>query len=850
LSAPQTDDNEKRLTRRGFIKWTTALAVAGAAAVGLGAGYGSDLLLRPTTEKTVTQTSTTTVAPPVSLHTPPLSAVDQSKVDGYVKALNDPHAGETIGYWGQRTMGGDVSDIVQLRIKNGVITALEPDETVNAGLSREDANNDLITKVSIKARSYSRNYALRKTWYAPERILYPMKRTSARGNTDGQFVRTTWDDALTTVANAVKATTDKYGPYSIYYNPLANWYPNGTTSWGTASFESHTWAQQYAFGTGGPSEVTQIFNAKLIVMWGWTPSDCQGTFMSYYLTLAKEKGIPIIDIEPRYGIDSEIMADQWIPIRPTTDTALMLAIADVLIKQNLYNKDFVSKFVYGFDKWSAYVTGASDGVEKSPAWAEAITGVPAATTTALAQLIANSTPVYFVANWGPGRQNNGEYFAWASYALSAMTGNMGIAGTTVCLPSYRGGVTAATGFSVPSPSSNYGQAKATNTAAVTNHAAAFNKMILMRPQVDAGTLSQANYRMIIGQTSTGPVPNIHMMFARSRYSLQTLSDIPGQIQAMKQLDFIVAIASDIRNSTASSADVILPQAEDGPETDMGYRSITGGFMYLPKLIATQGESKQYEWILTQLAIKLGIGSSYMPKYTTDDQWDSMMQGFAQQAYQTWAATDAAKALNPPAWADFVKKPIIKVPVTSPRIAFSDQIQKAVKFSTPSGKIELYSDYLAQGTTFLQTTKYGGYLDPMPVYKDALMGFYDPVVKNYPIIVLSSHRRYHLHWQQQSNPMLQDEVYRHCLWLSVSDANARGINDGDKVLVSGPAGQCTVEAYVTSRMVPGCAVLWEATFPKFNQAGIDINGCVNTVQTQNRDNAGMFPYASPIEVQKL
>ena len=138
--------------------------------------------------------------------------------------------------------------------------------------------------------------------------------------------------------------------------------------------------------------------------------------------LAKEKGIPIIVIGPKYTDAAETWADQWIPIRPATDMAMTLAVANVTLQGNLYDADFVSKFVEptGFQKWKDYVLGnapgydGSDGktspdgaIDRTPEWAAPICGVPAATIRAFAELYARSKPACLIFGVGGVRQTRG-----------------------------------------------------------------------------------------------------------------------------------------------------------------------------------------------------------------------------------------------------------------------------------------------------------------------------------------------------------------------------------------------------------------------------------------------------------
>ncbi len=835
MSEKKDTSTDKKISRRSMLKWTGALAAA--AVVTAVAGYEVYQFLNP----------------PLSFK-PPLSASVQARRDAIVQNLIARHQGETVGYWGAGTMGGDLVDVTKLRIKDGIVTTTEPDDTINPNTTIEDADPNLILTGMIKNRGYARNYAGRKSWYSAYRVIYPMKRTSTpRGTLDGKFVRISWEEALNTVATQMATMKDKYGPYSIAYNPVAAWQGCGVVSWGVASWESHTFATTRCLGSSSSTVLPSHFNAKLIVFWSVNPSDVGATYVPYYFQLAKEKGIPMINIGPRYGIDAEIQADQWIPIRTSTDTAMALAMANVLIKENLYDKTFVDKFVWdvGFQKWKDYVMGVTDKVEKTPEWAEKITGVPAQTITELARLIAKSTPCLFVTGAGMGRQNQGYTIAWAGQALSALTGNIGKDGTNVCTGSNRPML--GNSLSTPNPSAQYGQKAGTFTAPTTYHAAAYQDAVLLRPQIDSGVMTAAQYRNAVGAATTDPINNLHMAFSPSRYSVNDQPDINRQVKTFQALDFVVATTSDM-SPTARTADIILPWTEDGPEMNSGFKGIMAGMMLSAKLVPAQGEAMDRTWMYTELAKRLGFVDKYMPDYTTADKWDALMVSYNQKAYEAWAASASIAPLKPPSWADFVKNPVFRAPWGQPTIGYDAQINKGQKFTTPSGKIEFYSDELGKGVDYLKTTRYGGYVDPMPMYGSdvgpyVVDGFGDTTKPNYPLTCSSSHRRYHLHHRWDLNPLLRDEVYRHSIWLSVADAAARGIKDGDTVLVSNDQGKITVTAYVTSRMVPGCTVVFENAHADVDQSGVDRRGCINMLVSTKRDFAGMFPFCTRVQVAK-
>ncbi len=304
MSAAEPDIRKKKLTRRGFLKWTTALAVVGAAAVGIGAGYGSDLLLRPNTEKTTTETttktgtvtlpgqtstetttSTKTVTAPVQTlsYVPPLSPEVQTLVNKFIQDRQSLHSGEEMFYaaLGEWPPDGEfaTAGMIKVRTKNGVITTTEPDDSINPGVAIEDKaiSWDAVMQQLVQGRTLARLYAYPEYLYHPQRVLYPMKRVGGtRGYPNGTFVRITWDEALTTVATKMTETKAKYGNYSINSNPLASWFGCDAEGWGCDSNEAKAFAYRFVYGTGygmgcGMSDFSEspnMFSAKLIILVG------------------------------------------------------------------------------------------------------------------------------------------------------------------------------------------------------------------------------------------------------------------------------------------------------------------------------------------------------------------------------------------------------------------------------------------------------------------------------------------------------------------------------------------------------------------------------------------------------
>ena len=294
----------------------------------------------------------------------------------------------------------------------------------------------------------------------PDRLIHPMRRVGPRGA--GQFERIGWDEALDEVARQMLRIREAHGPAAILdcsrtgslsmlhsrstVKRLLYMFGGCTELWTNISAEAEVFAVRQTYGAkadykSAGREPTDYVNSRLIVMWGWSPADGTfGTGTLQYLKLAKRRGVKIICVDPRRTRTSWELADQHVFINPATDTAALIAMAYVILTEGLHDQAYLDRHVLGFDEahlppgapagasYRSYLLGETDGVPKTPEWAAAITGVPAATLRALAIEYATSKPAALQTGYAPGRTLYGEQFHRAAYALCAMTGSVGIPG--------------------------------------------------------------------------------------------------------------------------------------------------------------------------------------------------------------------------------------------------------------------------------------------------------------------------------------------------------------------------------------------------------------------------------------
>jgi anaerobic dimethyl sulfoxide reductase subunit A len=492
----------------------------------------------------------------------------------------------------------------------------------------------------------------------------------------------------------------------------------------------------------------------------------------------------------------------------------------------------------GFSKWKDYVLGNSAGpdgaIDRTPEWAEKICGVPSETIREFARLYAKSKPTHWNVSWSFARLAYGENPARAAAALQAMTGNIGIsggggefAGGWVARGAYRG------------VSLDWGRTAATYKAPTLFMNWKWADMVLLREKFESGELSKEQYHSMIGNPATNPTPNAKMLFTSKNIMNQNIN-INKQRQAMNKLDFIVATTIHM-TPTAKMADIVLPVADTMFEDYF----FAGGPLYSPKLVNPPGEAKAKLWIDTKLAERLGVLDKFMPKYTSDDNFDAMIEDVYKAGFEAWAKANGVNL----SWDEYKVKPIIRVEASAPySVPLQDYIQKGKAFSTSSGKLEIYSKYLAE--TDLTKTKYGGPIAPMPVYEAPWDGFFDPQVNKYPLTCMTPHGVYRIHSVQDDNPSLRNETYRHAIWLSVSDAKVRGIKDGDMVRVFNDVGEMVIPAYVTSKIVPGTACLYQGAWFEPTASGVDRRGAPNALTHDKPNPSGAWPFHTNVEVEKF
>ncbi|HYG56795.1 MAG TPA: molybdopterin-dependent oxidoreductase, partial [Symbiobacteriaceae bacterium] len=305
-------------------------------------------------------------------------------------------------------------------------------------------------------RGCARGRSQRQQVLGADRLKYPMKRKNwapgggkkeLRGK--DEWVRISWDEALDIVAEEIKKAHAAGGPKAIMApraeSRLLNAMGGAITTWGVTSEGAWPQVEAKMYGSYPPvvSDRMQWRKAKLIVLWSQNQAWSSAGLPAYNLLACKKAGAKIICVDPMYSATAQALADEWIPVRPGTDAALLIGMAHYMITNNLQDQAFLDKYALGFDKdhmppgadpkenFKDYVLGTYDGVPKTPEWASEICGTDPQVIRQFAQECATTKPMIWSSSAAASRTSLGQQYCQAYLTVGWMTGNVGLPGAGI-----------------------------------------------------------------------------------------------------------------------------------------------------------------------------------------------------------------------------------------------------------------------------------------------------------------------------------------------------------------------------------------------------------------------------------
>lgn len=706
-------------------------------------------------------------------------------------------------------------------VQGGRITHLEADD-------RPDNLASPQLRACIRGRAYLRRQ------YHPDRLMQPLKRIGPRG--EGKFTGISWDEAFDTVANQMQRIRKKYGNSALFV-------PYGTGSYNQLNgsqvarrlmnlsggclgiYNSYSWAAINAatptvYGTLVTGNQRQDWlNSKYIIMWGWNPAEMRdGTNSDYFIKLARQNGARVVCIDPRHSLSAATLADEWIPIRPGTDAAMMSAMAYVMLTESLYDSEFVRTHCIGFDRsqmpfgteemesYTDYLLGRVDGKAKTPAWAEAITAVPEETISRIAHEYASIKPGVLYQGYGMQRRAYGEQVVRAGCVLAAMTGNVGISGGW------------ASGLGLPVP---HGGSRWDIFPTGENPVKASIPVFLWSEAVVRGASMTAEDGLIGADKLETNIKLIYSVASNTIINQHADTNRNAQILMDESKVELIAVQDNFMTPTARFADIILPactQFETWGVED-GWK-FSDEVILQPKLVEPPGMCLSDYRICAGIAERLGIG-------------DEFTQNRDERAWVDWCLTEYRNNGFPglPNLNEFLRRNIgvFTNPVTRPGVALQDFRRDPLNhpLNTPSGLIEIFSHQLFELNDPTEIPAIPKYIEE---WSSPFKRTRDSEDLEFPLQAIGHHSLNRVHSTHDNNDWLK-EAFPQRVFMNPLDAEKRGILDGDRVLIYNKRGAVSLPCRITPRILPGVVDIPEGAWWTPDKNGVDQGGNINVLTTQ-------------------
>jgi anaerobic selenocysteine-containing dehydrogenase len=615
--------------------------------------------------------------------------------------------------------------------------------------------------------------------YSPDRVLYPMRRTADKGPAQNPadagrsacatpaFERITWDEALDEIANRFRSIVSEFGaeailPYS-YGGTLGAL--NGASM--DRRFFNRLGASQLeraicsAAGEAGllsvlgvklGTEPEQFVHSRYIIAWA---ANIHGNNVHLwpFVEEARRKGAKLVVIDP-YRTRTAACADWYLPINPGTDGALALAMMYVIIGENLHDADYVAKYTLGFEQLREKVK------EYAPERVSQWTGISAEDIRKLAHEYATTRPSVIRLNYGVQRSENGGMATRAIAMLPCIIGSWKEVGGGLQLS--------------------------------TSGAFGLNKDALTRPDLkpDQAHRAPRSINMVeLGKALNAlNDPPVKALFVYSSNPAAVCPNHNEVIRGLKRPDLFTVVHEQFFTDTTDYADIVLPATTFFEHKDL---QAAYGHYYLQvsdQAIAPLGECRSNVDLFRALAERMGFNDSCFHESIDEmidealDSSNPWLQGITRKRLQQEPQVRlnfAASGVQPRASAPTKGH-------TAPFLPFANG-----NFRTPSGKAELYSE---------EMKKLG--LDPVVEFKPPAESRHGSGKKTFPLELLARKADNFLNTTFSNLDAVQKMECTNLLEINSSDAQGRGISDGDRVRVYNARGEIFLRARVDGAVQPG------------------------------------------------
>ena len=502
---------------------------------------------------------------------------------------------------------------------------------------------------------------------------------------------------------------------------------------------------------------------------------CASHSTSGWIAELASAGVEVINISPIREDGPDAVRPEWIPIRPNTDTAMLLALTHTLVSEGLHDQAFLDKFCVGFERVLPYLMGGCYFAAENAEWAAPITGVPADTIRALARRMA-ATRTMVTASWVLQRAHHGEQPYWAVILLASALGQIGLPG---------GGF----GF-------GYGSGAGIGDAPLSFAAPAMDSIKNPLRRDDPFTAGASQ----ICSAASKEMDDFRQRQARqlSRHQAGLLGRRQSVPSSGYQCSSRAWRGSDTVGETSRggpgdqkrhAGDCKLPGNHWLERNDIGGARRDKFIIAMQQAVAPVGEARNDFAIFSDLAKRLGIAETYT-QGRDENAW-------LRHLYEQCRHSAGANAAALPDFDTFWQTGYLEIPAASEEyVIFGDFRADPETAAAPSGKIELYSEKIAGF----------GYDDcpPHPTWIEPWEWLGGKDAKTYPLHLVSSQPRDRLHSQMDCGPVSAGGKVagREAITINPADAKARGIGDGDVVRVHNSRGACLAGAIVSDTVSAG------------------------------------------------
>ena len=618
------------------------------------------------------------------------------------------------------------------------------------------------------------------------------------------FVPVSWTTAIDLLARELRRVYDQYGGAGVY---------GGSYGWSSAGRFHHAQSQlhrflnclggyvrgEHSYSNGAQSVIMPRVvgsmrefldratawsvlerHTELFVCFGGIP--IKNTMVSPggasrhpardHLRAARARRAEFVLVSPLRDDLPGFVSAEWLSIVPGSDVAVMLALAYTLVDEGLHDRAFLERYSVGFDRFERYLLGAADGCPKTPAWAERLSEIPAATIRALARRMAAKRTLINV-NYALQRVEHGEQAPWLAVTLAAMLGQIGLPGGGFGQGYGSLGYIGRAPLRVGPPTLPQGRNSVSDFIPFARLAD-----MLLHPgepfDFDGQRLTYPEIRLVYW--CGGNPFHHHQHLARLRKALARPQTI--------------VVHDSFWTPMARHADIVLPASMTLERNDIGGSPNDTCLIAMRQAVAPWGEARSDFAIFADLAAALGVGERF------GEGRDEM--AWLRHLYDGWRSRVADDGGSAPPFDEFWEAGFLDVPRVDEDLVLFKQFRadpERMPLGTPSGKIEIFSATI-DGFRYADCPGHPTWLEPAE-----WLGA--PLARRYPLHLVANNPTARLHSQLDVGAFSQSTKVRgrEPIRLHPADAAARGIRSGDVVRVFNDRGSCLAGAVLTDTVRP-------------------------------------------------